>query len=99
MTEALLKYGERPRIWTGSTVGAACVTGLLALYFLTWFVVCLNRDQDWRALAFTGGSALSFAVVSAGHIRAWRRDRALRTAQSEYSRTASRHISKPVRSP
>jgi hypothetical protein len=60
---------EFPRIWSASTVVSAWGAGLLSAYFAISMAICLIRHLDWPAVAFTGASAVAFAVTAAIHIR------------------------------
>ena len=91
-----MKPGELPKVFPGSTLASACITGLLTVYCGGAFVLSLARHRDWASIGLTGVGALMFAVMTAWNIRTLRDER---RAQSEYSFTASRHSSKPARSP
>ena len=91
-----MKPSELPGTFSGSTVASACITGLLTLYCGGAFALSLARHLDWASIGLTGGGAVMFTVMTAWNIRNLRE---ARRAQSEYSFTASRHSSKPVRSP
>ena len=91
-----MKPGELPKVFPGSIVASAWITGLLTLYCGGAFVLSLARHLDWASIGLTGMGALMFAVMTAWNIRTLRDER---RAQSEYSFTASRHSSKPARSP
>jgi len=94
-----MKRDALPRVWTGYTPASAAVCALLCLYFAGWLAVCLAHRLDWRSLAFTGGGAAFFALQALIQIRGLHLERRAAKAQSEYSFTASRHRSKPARSP
>ena len=91
-----MKHSELPRVFPASSVASAWITALLTLYSGGAFVLSLARRLDWESIGLTGMGAVMFAVMTAWNIRNRREE--LR-AQSEYSFTASRHSSKPVRSP
>ena len=91
-----MKPGELPRVFSGSTVASAWATALLTLYCGGAFALTLLRHLDALSVSLTGLGTIMFAVLTAINIKTLRQER---RTQSEYSFTASRHISKPVRSP
>lgn len=91
-----MKPRELTRAFSGSTLLSTWLTGLLTLYCGGAFVLSLARHLDWASVGLTGLGVTLFAAMTVWNIRMLRDER---KAQSEYSFTASRHISKPVRSP
>ena len=91
-----MKPDERPRVFSASTTASVLITGFLTLYCGGAFVLSLARHLDWASIGVTGMGAAMFAVMAAWNIRSLHE---ARRAQSEYSFTASRQSSKPVRSP
>jgi hypothetical protein len=94
--EAGVKPHDLTRPFTGSTLLSAWVTGVLTLYSGGAFVLSLARHLDWTSVGLTGMGVTLFAAMTAWNLRLLLEERRV---QSEYSLTASRHISKPVRSP
>ena len=80
----------------GSTLLSSWVTGLLTVYSGGAFILAIVRHLDWTSLMLTGVGVAIFASMTGCNLRLLREER---RAQSEYSLTASRHSSKPVRSP
>ncbi len=91
-----MKRSQLSKVFSGSTVASAWLTGLLTVYCGGAFALSLARHLEWLSVMFTGMGVTMFAVMTAWNIRARYEQR---RSQSEYSLTASRHISKPVRSP
>lgn len=91
-----MKPRELTRAFSGSTTLSTLVTGFLTFYCGGAFALSLTRHLDWASVGFTGLGAVMFAAMTAWNLRSLHDER---KAQSEYSFTASRHISKPVRSP
>jgi hypothetical protein len=91
-----VKPHDPTRTFSGSTLLSACIAGLLTLYSGGAFVLSLARHLDLASEGLTGLGVALFAAMTAWNLRLLREKR---RAQSEYSFTASRHISKPVRSP
>lgn len=92
---------ELPKVFSGSSVASTWVTALLTLYCGGAFVISLERHLDAQSIALTGMGVVLFAVMTALNIRNVRQERRAEAeySQSLYSLTASRHISKPVKSP
>jgi hypothetical protein len=88
--------GGLPKVFSGSTAASAWTTALLTLYCGAAFATSLARHLDRMSIGLTGLGMIMFAAMTALNLRAQHTERRL---QSEYSFTASRHISKPVRSP
>ena len=80
-------------------LASALAISLLAAFLLSCFVIGALEHEGLDVLLYTGAGAVMFAVMAAGQVRSLIHDARLRRAQSEYNFTASRHISKPVRSP
>jgi len=91
-----VKPSEPARAFSASTTASAGVTSLLTVYCGGAFALSLMRHLDWTAVSFTGLGMVMFAAMTALKLRLLHEER---RAQSEYSLTASRHSSKPVRSP
>jgi hypothetical protein len=91
-----VKPHDLTRPFSGSTLLSAWITGLLTLYSGGAFLLSLARHLDLTSEGLTGLGVALFAGLTAWNLRLQREQR---RAQSEYSFTASRHISKPVRSP
>ena len=91
-----MKPHDLTRAFSGSTRLSAWITGLLTVYSGGAFLLSLARHLDLASEGLTGVGVALFAAMTAWNLRLLREER---RAQSEYSFTASRHISKPVRSP
>jgi hypothetical protein len=94
--EADVKPHDLTRPFTGSTVLSIWVTTVLTLYSGGAFALAMARHLDGPSVALTGVGVALFAAMTAWNLRLLHEERQV---QSEYSLTASRHISKPVRSP
>lgn len=96
-----MKPRDLTRPFSASTALSTWVTGLLTLYCGGAFALALARRVDGASLALTGVGVLMFAIMTGWNIHTLREERRRQAerGQSLYSFTASRHISKPVRSP
>ncbi|MEI9889496.1 MAG: hypothetical protein WDN45_01655, partial [Caulobacteraceae bacterium] len=93
---AKVRPNDLPKTFPVSTVASTAATALLCLYCGGAFAMSLLRHVEWMSVSLTGMGTVMFAVMTALNVRGLREER---RAQSEYSLTASRHSSKPVRSP
>jgi hypothetical protein len=91
-----VKPHDLTRPFAGSTILSILVTTLLTLYSGGAFVLAMARHLDGPSVALTGLGVAMFAAMTVWNLRLLREERKV---QSEYSLTASRHSSKPVRSP
>jgi hypothetical protein len=99
--EALVKPHDLTRPVSGSPLLSAWVTGLLTLYCGGALAIAVARGLEWTSVGFTGFGVMMFALMTAWNLRAFNAERRAQAerSQSLYSFTASRHISKPARSP
>jgi len=91
-----MKPRDPTRPLSGSTLLSTWITSLLTVYSGGAFVLSLARRLDWASVALTGVGLALFAAMTVWNLNLLMRERRI---QSEYSLTASRHSSKPVRSP
>ena len=96
-----MKPHELTKVFSGSTALSTWVTGFLTLYCGGAFVISLARHLDGMSIGLTGIGLMMFAAMTAWNLRSLREERRAEAEynQSLYRFTASRHSSKPVRSP
>lgn len=91
-----MKLHDPNRPSPASPLLSAWITSFLTLYSGGAFALAMARHLGGPSVALTGVGVALFAAMTAWNVHTLLQER---RAQSEYSLTASRHSSKPVRSP